>query len=75
MGEKRIIINFRAEDAFTGCNPKVEEWGNVDGKEAAIVFVKPGISCLVCDACHRCKNNYIIVDNTLPSEISTFSNS
>ncbi len=73
--KKRLIINFRTEDLFGGCQPKPIDYGTVDGAASALVEASPGVSCLMCSAWSRCKKNYIIVDNKLPSEISRFSNS
>lgn len=73
--EKRLIIGFRIEDQFTGCRPKPDEYGTVDGTKSVVVKASPGLSCLACEAFSRCKKNFIMVDTKLPSEFSPFSDS
>lgn len=73
--KNRLIINYRPEDIYTGCKPKVIEWGTVDGEESVIVKATPGIICLFCATSPRCKENFEIVGKSLPSEVSRFSNS
>lgn len=73
--ERRLIIEHRTEDGFTGCMPKPVAYGTVDGKKAVVVNASPGISCLICDARKRCKKNFIEVEEKLPSDVSPFSNS
>lgn len=74
--KNRLIIGFRPEDMFTGCKPKPIEYGTVDGKNSAVVKASPGmIVCMSCGASARCKENFIKVDEKLPSEVSSFSDS
>jgi hypothetical protein len=73
--KKRLIIKFRVEDRFTGCNPDPIEFGEVDGEEAAVVKASPGFSCTFCEAARRCKKNFEIVFSALPSESTPFSDS
>ncbi len=73
--ERRLIIRFRPEDLFAGCQPRPVEYGTVDGADSCIVNASPGFICITCGALARCKNNFVVLDTKLPSEVSKFSDS